>query len=138
VVQDLGLLLFMWLFAIVPGILAWREWRLWFALRLDGQTAPVEVQHHWVGQIGLLSHYYIIYQFDVETPDGEYHFHSRYVEVEREVYDDFLAGGTLMVRYSQTNPALFRLADRPLELIHWTFGFFVGLVWSVFFTILIM
>ncbi|HLA44695.1 MAG TPA: DUF3592 domain-containing protein [Aggregatilineales bacterium] len=121
--------LFMVALASLPTMLAWRDWRAWYYLRQFGVETPAEIQYVWIGKIGLFDHYYVIYQFDGETPDGDYFFQSRHAEISRNDYMQTQAGTPLMVRYAANKPAIFRLASQSTEQIHWTLS--AILAWGV-------
>ena len=121
------LILFMSSLAILPTYYAWREWRAWYYLRRYGMEIAGTVQYAWIGKIGMFDHYYLIYDFEVETSDGEYF--SQYTEITRQTYQAVQAGTPPRVRYASVKPAIFRLVDQPFEYLRWTFS--AGLAWVV-------
>lgn len=116
----LAFLLLMAATACLPSGMAWREWRAWYHLRRYGAEMPAAVRYHWVSPLGLFRYYFVIYEFEGETPDGMPFSHSRYTELDANAYQAFLKGEPLIVRYSVRNPAIFRLTLQPTEQWAWT------------------
>jgi hypothetical protein len=106
--------------ALLPTFFALREWQAWILLRRFGVEVEGHVQHRWVGRIGLFDHYYVIYEFDGETPDGEFFYHSKHLEVDAAYYRALDRGQPLMVRYASMKPGIFRLKGQNPQPINLT------------------
>lgn len=106
--------------ALIPSLMAWQDWRTWYMLRRFGAEAVGEVMHHWVGKIGIIAHYYIIYGFEAEDQQGEYFYFTRHTELSREDYQAAASSGVVRVCYASANPRIFRLIGQATEQWAWT------------------
>ncbi len=118
--QGFVVVLFMVGLALVPTVMAYKDWRDWYWLYRYGAVTAAEIQHRWVGRLGTLPHYYVIYLIDGETPDGEYFVHTRFTEISREAYHALDAGEPLYVRYSTLRPFIHRPVGQPPQVARWS------------------
>lgn len=121
---------------MLPTTFAVREWRAWYLLRRFGVETEGRVQHHWVGRIGLFDHYYVIYEFDGETDDGDFFYHSKHTEIDRPLYQSLARGQPPIVRYASVRPGVFRLKGQNPEPLNATFGSLIGWACAVFFLLI--
>jgi hypothetical protein len=123
----LYIILFVTSIASLATYLAWRDWRTWYLLRRYGVEAKGSIKYMWKARLGHFPHYYLIYQFEGETPDGELFQHEKYTEIDVNHYLALEKGEPLMVVYAATNPAIFHLSFQTTEHLHWTFS--AGFAW---------
>ncbi len=136
--QGLFVVLFMVGLAIVPTVMAYKDWRDWYWLYRYGAEMNAEIQHHWVGYLGSIPNYYVIYDIDGETPDGDYFFHSRFTEISREAYQGIEGGEPLRVRYCTLRPFIHRPAGQAPQVARWTLTSLFAWAVALFFLYLLL
>ena len=130
------LVLFMVTLALAPSVFALREWRAWYLLRRYGIETEGRIQHHWMGRLGLFDHYYVIYEFDGESPDGEFFFHTKYCEVDQSIYGAIDRGEPPIVRYASVRPSAFRLKGQNPQPLNPTIASLFAWMWAAFFILI--
>jgi hypothetical protein len=123
----LYLILFVAFIGCITSYLAWRDWRTWYLLRRYGVETEAHIKYLWKGWLGYFPHYYLIYEFTVETADGDFFQHEKHTEIDINQYLALEKGEPLMVIYAANNPAIFHLTFQTTEHLHWTFS--AAFVW---------
>lgn len=126
---SLSLVLFFAAVALIPTGLAIKDWRTWYYLWRSGVLTPVEVSYHWIAPMGLVRYYFVIYEFEYIAEDGYPLRNGRHAQITQEMYESFLFGDPLIVRYSTQRPDIYRLEGESDEKLRWLAGAIFGWLW---------
>lgn len=131
-------LIFLLLVALIPTILSGQHWRRWWILRREGVITTATVTHHWAAPLGLTKVYYVMYEVEIITADGEpFHLHTHAI-LEPDHYRAVVEGEPLAVRYADGHPRIFSVVGVGSQHWRWTAAALAAWAYFAFMALIIV